>query len=102
MNAVRASTQRGHFQLNLTSLGVQLSFIMTGSAVNSRLGSFIPSGTAKLIRLGVEHVVERFFNRAANHLTEMIPDLCLINFDDFVQVPVFFVELLFCMIVSFL
>lgn len=36
--------------------------------------------------LGVEHVVGRLFNRAANHLTKMIPDLCLINFDNFVQV----------------
>jgi len=35
----------------------------------------------------LEHVVERFFERTANHLAEMIPNLCLINFGNFVQVP---------------
>lgn len=35
-----------------------LALIMTGSAVNSRLGSFISSSTAKLVRLCVEHIVE--------------------------------------------
>lgn len=35
-----------------------LALIMTGSAVNSRLGSFISSSAAKLVRLCVEHIVE--------------------------------------------
>ncbi len=65
---------------------MQVSLVVTGPAVGPGICTFITLGVTKLISFGVEHIVEGLFNRAANHLTEMIFDPGLINFDNFIQV----------------
>ena len=73
-------------QLDLAGLGVQLAFVMPGPLIGPSLGPLVALGVTEVIRLGVEHGVERLLHRRTHHLPEVLLDLAFIDFDDLTQV----------------
>src|SRR5258708_11842207 len=57
----------------------------TCSRILPCFGAFIPLGTAKTVRFGVQHGVQCLFHRATNDLSQMLLNLPLINMNHLAQ-----------------
>jgi len=80
--------QFGHFQLNLARGSVKAAFVMAGPTVGPLIRPLIPPGIAQLIRLGVQHLIERLFHCGTHQLAKVRLNLRFIDFDRIAQVLV--------------
>jgi hypothetical protein len=62
----------GTFQIDAAGLGLQLPLVTASAGILARRTAFIPPSTAQPIRFGMEQRVQRLFDRAADHLAQMI------------------------------
>ena len=75
----RLAPQLRDLQADLAGSCLQRSLIAAGPRVLPRLAALVASGAAKLVRLGVQHRIQRLLDGPANHLAEVIPDPTLID-----------------------
>ncbi len=73
--------QLRHLQLDLAGLGLEIACVVSRPRVLPAFAALITLRPAELVRFRVEHRIQRFLDRAAHHLTQVITDPTLVNLD---------------------
>ena len=73
--------QLRNLQADLAGPRLQRPLVVARAGVLARLAALVAPGAAQPVRLGVEHRVQRFLDRPAHHLAEVIPDPRLVDLD---------------------
>src|SRR5271155_2409147 len=73
--------QLRYLEIDLAGAGRQRPIVTAGSGVLSSLAPFITSRPAKLVRLSIQHRVQRLLHRTTNHLAKMVSDPGFIDLD---------------------
>ena len=65
---------------------MQFTLIMSGSRIDSLGSPFVFMRLAQFVCFGIQQGIEGVFNRRADHFTQMVFELSLVNFDHITQV----------------
>ena len=77
--------QLQHLDLDLTGLGVQFTGIAAGPGVHPVWRVFVTLGVTQVIGFGIQHGIQRLFDRAPDHLVQVASDLRFIDANYFTQ-----------------
>ena len=67
----RYRSQFRHLELNPSGLGIKRPLIVPGSGIDPIRASSVALGAAQFVGFGVEHLVERLFDRLANDTSQL-------------------------------
>ena len=74
--------QLRNLEINLAGAGLQRPFIAASAGILPSFATFVTCCPAKLVRLSIQHGIQRLLDRPTNHLAKMVSNPGFIDLDD--------------------
>src|SRR3954470_927076 len=75
------AAQLWNLEIHFARAGLQCPLIAAGPGVLTSLAALVTASAAELVRLSIQHGIQRLFHRATNQLAKMVPDTGFIDLD---------------------